>query len=457
MSAAPDVGGGAGPVGGRTTTIVLFFAANVLFGSGLYFHAFLYNFYIEGVGHAENVMGVAAAAISAGGLLALIPAGQLIDRMGAGAAYVSAACVAAIGLATGAIVTAPTAIYLAAAVAGAGAGAWRVTMAPALIRLAPATFRSRAFSWNTAFLVGSGALWTAGAGAAAAIFENVLVTDRAGGLRAALLVGALATLSAVLIAAPALRRIAPGRGTSPDARPADRNDDDAVGRTSRPPPVATVAVEVDASLGATARRGARPAARPRAKRRSASMVVPRGVALLILGIGVVWTAGALALPFYNVYFERAHGLGIERIGVLLGIGQALTAVAVFASGEGAARFGPRRMLVGWLLLFPAALWGLALAPGVRSAASFYLLQAFVLPSIYPLVDQIVLERVPRERQGTASGWRNIATEGSGLIGAAAGGYMLAAGNFEALFMGAGALALVAGIASIRLLLRQSSD
>ncbi len=112
------------------------------------------------------------------------------------------------------------------------------------------------------------------------------------------------------------------------------------------------------------------------------------------------------------------------------------------------------MLIGWLLLFPPALWGLAVAPDTTTAATFYLLQAFVLPAIYPLVDQIVLENAPAERQGVVSGWRNVATEGSGLIGAAVGGYMLAANNFEeGLFAGAGIIALVAGLATVRLLLR----
>lgn len=432
--------------------IAVFFAANVLVGAGLYFHAFLYNFYIESAGHAESVMGVAAAAISAGGLLALIPAGRIVDRFGTATAYVFAALLASAGLAAGAVVTDRYAIYAAAVCAGAGAGAWRVTMAPALLRLAPASFRERAFSWNTALLVGSGSLWTAGAGASATFLQSTLSTDRAGGLRAALLLGALATASAALIAAPMLRRTArTGRVTSPDGSRGNEQQRGTAVRTSRAMSVATGNAGGDAPTHTAARRGAEATARSRGKPAFSTFAVPRNIALLILGIGVVWTAGALALPFYNVWFDRAFGLSIERIGLILGIGQAITAVAVFASGEGAARLGPRRMLIGWLLLFPPALCGLALAPDVSVATTFYMLQAFVLPAIYPLVDQIVLERAPADHHGAVSGWRNVATEGSGLIGAAAGGYLLAAGNFVGLFLGAAGIALVAGLATIRLL------
>jgi len=377
-SMMPESEDPAGGTAGRGTAIALFFAANVLFGSGLFFHAFLYNFYIEGVGHAENVMGVAAAAISAGGLLALIPAGIVVDRFGTATAYVLSALLTAAGLTAGALVRAPFAIYLAAAAAGAGAGAWRVTMAPALLRIAPPGLRSRAFSWNTAFLVGSGAIWTAAAGAAATRLETVLDTDRAGGLRAALLLGAVATISAAALGAAILRT---RRRTS-----AKRNEAVA-GRTSRTPFAATMDGAADrvrpesepAAEGGRqsppAMAGASPESSPEPTERPATdsagligsrlsgglrqLSIPRRVALLILGTGVVWTAGALALPFYNIYFRRVHGLGIERIGLILGVGQVITAAAVFASGEGAARLGPRRMLTGWLLLFPPALWGLA--------------------------------------------------------------------------------------------------
>ena len=46
--------------------IVPFFIANVLFACGLAFHAFLYNFYLEGLSQSTVVMGRAAAAWSLG-------------------------------------------------------------------------------------------------------------------------------------------------------------------------------------------------------------------------------------------------------------------------------------------------------------------------------------------------------------------------------------------------------
>lgn len=384
--------------------VALFIVANTLFGAGLFFHAFLYNFYLQGLGHGEAVMGVAAAALSAGGVIALIPAGVAVDRLGIRTAYVGAALVATTGLVAGALAERPLPIYAAAAVAGAGSAAFRVAMGPAIMRLAGPGIRARAFSWNTAALVGSGAGWTAAAGATSAWLMPLLEGDRVGVHRAALLVGAAVTLLAAAMAPWALRaaRGRPGRSG-------------AAGRTLE---------------------GLR------------RLAIPGPLVVVIAVVGLFWTAGALGLPFFNIYFQREHGLAIERIGLILSIGQLLTAAAVFASGEGAARTGPRRMLLLWMFLFPPAVWGLAAAGHLTPAIGFFMLQAFVLPAVNPLIDQILLEKAPEAQHGAVSSWRNLMVEGSGLIGATAGGFLLQAAGFEGLFTVAGAVALGAAAGAI---------
>lgn len=189
---------------------------------------------------------------------------------------------------------------------------------------------------------------------------------------------------------------------------------------------------------------------PRGLRR---LAIPRNLALVILVVGVFWTAGALALPFFNIYFQREHAIPIETIGLILSVGQVITAVAVFGSGEGAARAGPERMLILWMFLFPPAIWALGLAGSLAPAIGFYMLQAFALPAVNPLVDQILLERAAPGRHGAISSWRNLAIEGSGLIGAAVGGYLLQAASFGGLFALAGAVSLGAGVAGLVVLRR----
>lgn len=396
----PAPNGGWGPVS-------LFLVANTLFGAGLFFHAFLYNFYLQGLGHNEGVMGIAAATLSAGGLAALIPAGFAVDRLGVRTTYAWAAAIATVGLAWGAFAERPLPIYAAAAVAGAGAATFRVTMGPAIMRLAGAEIRTRVFSWNTGILVASGAGWTAAAGATSAWLNPLLEGDRVGAHRAALLVGAAVTLAAVALAPLALRR---------------------AGRRSR-------------QRTATARRS----------RGLRGLAIPSPLVSIIVIVGLFWTAGALGLPFFNIYFQREHGVAIERIGLILSIGQILTAVAVFASGEAAARAGPRRMLLLWMFLFPPAIWGLAWSRVLPPAIAFYMVQAFVLPAVNPLIDEILLERASAKQYGVVSSWRNLAVEGSGLIGASVGGYLLQVASFRGLFLVSGAAAAIMAAVALALL------
>src|SRR5690606_32670774 len=174
----------------RTRAIVGYFAANALFAAGLFAHAFLYNFYLEALGLGEGSMGVAAASLTAGGLIALVPARPATDGLGPATTVLAAAAVCATGLALGGIVESPLAVYAAAVLAGLGTAAWRVCMGPILLALAPRRLRSRVFSWNVALLVGSGAAWTAVAGAIPAWLERTTELGGAQALRIALLAGA---------------------------------------------------------------------------------------------------------------------------------------------------------------------------------------------------------------------------------------------------------------------------
>jgi predicted MFS family arabinose efflux permease len=181
--------------------------------------------------------------------------------------------------------------------------------------------------------------------------------------------------------------------------------------------------------------------------------MPRGVLLGVILVGVWMTASALVLPFFNVYFARVHGLPIAQVGLVLAGAQALTALVLLASGELATRFGPRNVLLGWMMVFGPALLLLSPVTGLPLALSLFLVQGFVPPATNPLIDQILLDRTPPARHGAVSSWRNAATETSGLIGASVGGRVLQAMSFTGLFVVAGMLALVGAVGLYAWLMR----
>ncbi|MCH7475235.1 MAG: hypothetical protein IIA27_11230, partial [Gemmatimonadetes bacterium] len=175
------------------------FGGNVLFGAGLFFHAFLYNFYLEAIGHAEAVMGYAAASLTAGALAALLPAGKLVDARGPRLVLCTGVMLGVLGLAAGALVAAPAAVYAAAALAGAGAGSWRVAQGPMIMGLTDSDTRPRAFSWNVGFLVGTGGLWILISGSVPGWLEATLGVTPLVAIRIALLAGAVATLGGLIL------------------------------------------------------------------------------------------------------------------------------------------------------------------------------------------------------------------------------------------------------------------
>jgi predicted MFS family arabinose efflux permease len=367
----------------------LFLAVNVLVEAGLFFHAFLYNFYLDGLGFEAGVMGSAQAAMTAGGLAAILPAGVAADRVGARRTFFGAVVLSTSGLAVGAVAQERWLIYAAAAVAGGGAAAWRVSMGPLLMALARPGERARAFSRNVALLVGAGAVFIAASGALADAL----------GTRAALLVGAgMTALGGVAFALVNGAAGAPGP---------DRARVVGAGSVPRLPPALFV----------------------------------------VAGLVAFWmVAPALVAPFFNLYFLREHGLGVDRIGMLFGVTHAVTAIAVFASGELATRFGPRRILTLWTIIFVPVLFALTGVAGVGLAVVLYALQGFVWPAANPLVDQILFERVEPARHGTVSSLRNGAMELAGVTGAALGGAVLEATSFGRLFGVAGAVGACAGAA-----------
>ena len=354
-----------------------FFGANVLFGAGLFAHALLYNFYLEGLGFGEGAMGVAAASLTAGGLAALAPAGVAVDRWGARPVYLGAVLLAALGLTLGAWAERPVVVFAAAGVAGLGTASWRVAMGPVLMQVTGPSVRSRAFSWNVALLLASGAVWTALSGSVSAWTAQEASPLR--GIRTALWLGAAGTAlaGAVFLFVP--------MGSAP--------------RAPRAAP------------GIPAPRGR-------------GLSVPRDVVLLVAAVFVWMLGAALVLPFFNLYFQRVHGLSVERIGMIFASAQALTALAVFLGGELAQRWGPRRTFGVWAAIFPLALLAMVLGPGTWAAVLLFTLQGLPSPATNPLLDEIVLDTAPSDRRGAASSWRNGATEASGLVGAGLGGVLL---------------------------------
>ncbi len=255
--------------------LIRLYLANLLFASGLFFYSFLYEFFLGQLGHSVAVMGYATAATTAGGLLAILPAGLLVDRTGARSAFLVAATMTICGLALSSVAAHPLFIYGVGVLIGAGISVWRVAMAPLLMYLTGSQNRERAFSWNVGLLVGSGALWTALAGRMPLWAGAAFDAQGVGAYRIALLAGAVGTTASVVVF----------RGITLPAQAVP-----AAGIHSPPPP-------------------SRSSAAPRAEHDGGKRLWAQ-----ILVVALFMTGPALVIPFSNIFFQRQHGLPVDQIG-----------------------------------------------------------------------------------------------------------------------------------------------
>ena len=369
-------------------SLALLYAANVLFAAGLFAHAFLFNFYIRELQLSAAVMGHQVAAMTLGGLCALLPAGVVIDRVGLRVALVGGVTVTTLGLALTAIARGPTGIYVAAFGIGLGGATCRVAWGPAIMRLTSASSRPRAFTWNAAILIATGSGWTWLAGELPS-WGSLRPAAGLSATQVVLLAGAAVTLAAV----PCYGALRLPSTRAPQERP---------------------------SVG--------------------GLALPAESRALIPLIAFWMLAAALVLPFFNVYFVDHFRMEVPWVGSMFAIAHVVTAIALVGAAELARRWGPKPMLVVWMVVFVPTLVLLSQTETLGLAVALYFLQGVIAPATNPLIDQLLLERSPRERHGIVAGWRNAAAEGAGAVGASGGGRLLDGGSFSLLFMVAGGVA-----------------
>jgi MFS family permease len=385
-------------------SLALLYTGNVLFAAGLFAHAFLFNFYIRELQLPATVMGHQVAAMTLGGLCALLPAGVVIDRVGLRPALLAGVAMTTLGLVLTAIFRSPAGIYVAAFGIGLGGATCRVSWGPAIMRLTAPASRSRAFAWNAAILIatGSGWTWLAGDMAGWASFGGL---GGLSGTQVVLVAGAAVTLTATLCYAVLRFPAVPPQG---------------------------------------------------ARFTISGLGLPTEARVLVPLIAFWMLAAALVLPFFNVFFVDRFAMPVARVGAMFGIAHVVAAGVLVGAAELARRWGARQMLVAWMAISAPLLLWLSQTEVLSVAITLYFLQGLIGPATNPLIDQLLLERAPRERHGIVAGWRNAAAEGAGALGASGGGKLLDAGSFPLLFLAAGGVAAAAAWLLGRSLVRVSN-
>ncbi|MER7689796.1 MFS transporter [Streptomyces sp. NPDC097610] len=152
--------------------------------------------------------------------------------------------------------------------------------------------------------------------------------------------------------------------------------------------------------------------------------------LVATGIGFAFMVGFYGLPFlFSLYFQQQHGLSALGAGIAFLPMMLLSAVLTPFSARIAERTGPRVPVIAGLILIAAGSLALALVPAsvpVWGSALLLIPVGMAGPLVMPPTTALLLEHVPAEQTGTASGVFNTSRQIGGALAVAVFGALISA-------------------------------
>ncbi|MGV9550764.1 MFS transporter [Streptomyces ardesiacus] len=184
------------------------------------------------------------------------------------------------------------------------------------------------------------------------------------------------------------------------------------------------------------------------------------------GIGFAFMVGFYGLPFvFSLEFQQQHGLSALGAGVAFLPMMLLSAFLTPFSARIAERTGPKVPVIAGLVLMAAGSLALALVPSsapVWATALLLIPIGMAGPLVMPPTTALLLEHVPAEQTGTASGVFNTSRQIGGALAVAVFGALISgpAGFQHGLVISlalVAAIALVAALATTRVGARRHAD
>ena len=343
----------------------LFLAGEFLAGIGQGTLWVLRNLYLKELGYREGFIGQTLSVSVLGMAIIAVPLSFFMDRGPLKGYLIAGAIAVGAGIAGTALWPSETPVLVAGFIAGAGTGLLSVGSVPFYMRHSTPAERPFLFGAGTALgpasgLAGAGLVW----GLAHAWGEQA-----PGMHRMMLLSAAIATAAAPVFA---FIREAPAAG-----RGSDR-------------------LEID--------------------RRSAFRLA---LPLAVIGLGA-----GLTIPFINLYFDARFGYGAKQVSAVYSAAQVLTVVAFLASPLLARRFGGVRTIVACQMLSIPFFLVMAFTGSGALAVGAFLARHALMNMAGPVNAQFAMEVVPGHQRALTNGIREIAWNGTFLLGTSAGGWII---------------------------------
>ncbi|QSO52578.1 MFS transporter [Alicyclobacillus curvatus] len=385
---------------GAHRNVRLFFLASFLAQFGMGFAAILYNLYIKSLGMPDTVAGAYVSASSLAGTLFLVPAGIISDRIGRRTAVLIAGALSSVVMMGQALANSSWLIVTGAFLAGMVSSVIWVSALPLLAENTEKEERFHLFSVNFGITLVAQVVGSVASGSLAQGFGSFL--GAVWSIRLTLLIGAGIALFSLIpfskieqapnsrvrrrFAGDAERQSDKGPRAGQGERNGDGNGD--------------VDVDVDAHSGNIERQPKflrlRSRFRLHGSRDQLMLVMKFAIASTLVGFGA-----GLVIPYLNLYFAERFHMTKVTIGIVIGLAQAVTALAMFIGPALARRIGPVKAAVTFQLSSIPFLLTTAYATNAWMASGAVVVRNALMNAANPIQDSVMMALVSEDMRGFA--------------------------------------------------------
>ena len=358
--------------------IRLAIVANILTQIGLGAFMVVYNFYIRELGFSQQLNGEIIALTSLATAIILVPAGIMSDRPGRKNVMLFGVCTGGIILAVRGMVELETFLLGAGFATGIALAFFQVSIIPWLSENSLPKQRIHLFSLHSAIMMAANVIGNLLGGALTDLFS--LFTNELFSIRYTLLIGSFFYFLSLV---PVLRmKEKPKAKTVTNVKPDTRK------------------------FVAKNKTGIK-------------IIVLFAVAQLIIGTG-----SGLVIPYLNLYFADRFGASTSLIGVIIALGQAATALAMFIGPLVVKRLGEVRAVATLQLLSLPFLLLTAYTTNLWLASIGFLFRQALMNAGNPIQSSLMMAKVDDSMKGLANsvnqmvfqlGWAFMGPISTGIV------------------------------------------
>lgn len=358
--------------------IKLAIAANILTQIGLGAFMVVYNFYIRELGLSNQVNGEIIALTSLATALILVPAGIMSDRIGRKKVMAVGVVIGGLILAVRSIVELESFLLGAGFATGISLAFFQVSIIPWLAENSGAKQRIHLFSLHSAIMMAANVIGNLLGGVLTDFFS--LFTTELFSIRYTLLIGSLFYFASII---PVLKMKEKSKKNRVEAE--------------------------------------KPNFRGFLKRNKAGLKI---IALFAVAQLIIGTGSGLVIPYLNLYFADRFDASTSVVGIIIALGQAATALAMFIGPLVVQRLGEVRAVVTLQLLSLPFLLLTAFSTNLFVATLGFLFRQALMNAGNPIQSSLMMAKVDDSMKGLANsvnqmvfnlGWAFMGPVSTGIV------------------------------------------